>query len=231
MGLKKMLAQGIEEGSRLFALSHLDGKEDEQLLNTLMHNFEFVYPYQNLAGLYTKTTVTELKMAAMEDADEGAFHAFEGRETETYIPKFMREEETVSGTTRGSAFHKVMELLDVRSLLEEKQSIKAAILSQLDKMTQSGKLSEEYRSAVSVRKIETFLESNLAKRLAAACGQNLVWREQPFVYGVPASRLERKGETFPEDEMLLITSTGTRSRGIWQAGPFLRRRMWMRRRR
>ncbi|MBQ7360081.1 MAG: helicase-exonuclease AddAB subunit AddA [Lachnospiraceae bacterium] len=199
------LAQGMEEGQRLIALEHLEGKTDEQLLDTLMHNFEFVYPYQNLAGLYTKTTVTELKMAAMEDKDEGAFHAFENEEVVAYIPKFMKEEETVSGTTRGSAFHKVMELLDVVSLLSvEGDARKAAIYAQLNQMVQTGKLSEEYRKAISVRKIETFLEGELAKRMAKADAKKLVWREQPFVYGVPASRLEKEGQKFPEDEILLI---------------------------
>lgn len=199
------LAKGMEESGKLLALEYLDEQVDEELLESLNQNFAFEYPYQNLAGLYTKTTVTELKMAAMEEKDEGAFHAFEDQEVALYIPKFVQEEETVSGTTRGSAFHKVMELLDVASLLEgDPKSLKQAVLEQLDQMSQCGKLNQEYRNAVSERKIVIFLESLLAKRLAKASRQGLVWREQPFVYGIPASRLSKEDKQLPENETLLI---------------------------
>lgn len=199
------IAEGMEAEGRLFKLEQSEQVKDGELLDKLLSNFDFVYPYENLAGLYTKTTVTELKMAAMEEKDEGAFHAFESDEVVTYIPKFMREEESVSGTTRGSAFHKVMELLDVEKLITVEQAeMREAIRMQLDQMQQSGKLTEEYRNAVSERKMETFMKSNLAKRMAKASSLQLIWREQPFVYGVSAARLSKGEQKFPEDEILLI---------------------------
>lgn len=203
------LAAGLDEGARLLALSHMTGLEDESLVDALMTNFAFQYPYANLANLYTKTTVTELKMAAMEEKDGGAFHAFEEQEVLPYIPKFMQEEETVSGTTRGSAFHKVMELLDVESLMDENlqkdtNALKCAITEQLDQMSQCGKLNQDYRNAVSVKKIATFAEGNLAKRMAKASTLDLIWREQPFVYGIAASRLNKEDKNFPDNEIVLI---------------------------
>lgn len=203
------LAAGLEEGARLLALAHADEMADETLVNALMSNFAYVYPYEKLAGLYTKTTVTELKMAAMEEKDEGAYHSFEQQEVVPYIPKFVQEEESVSGTTRGSAFHKVMELLDVKSLLAEgenleRNALKYAVSKQIDQMSQCGKLNQDYRKVVSVNKIVTFLESGLAMRMAKADSRNQVWREQPFVYGVPASRLNKGDKNFPEDEVVLI---------------------------
>ena len=42
---------------------------DEDYYETLVSGFNFVYPYENLKELYTKTSVSELKMAAL--AEEG----------------------------------------------------------------------------------------------------------------------------------------------------------------
>ena len=45
---------------------------------------ESVYPHENLKNLYTKTTVSELKKAGMEEAAEEAYHLFEEKELVPY---------------------------------------------------------------------------------------------------------------------------------------------------
>ena len=83
----------------------------------LTERLNAVYPFAMLADLYTKTTVSELKIAAMADRDEAAYHTVEEKEVQPYIPLFRRDEEKVSGTVRGNAYHRVMELLDFETLL------------------------------------------------------------------------------------------------------------------
>ena len=61
--------------------------------------------------------MSELKIAAMADKDEAAYHTFEEKEIQPYIPSFRRQEEKVSGTVRGNAYHRVMELLDFGRIL------------------------------------------------------------------------------------------------------------------
>lgn len=91
---------------------------DAEGLKHLREQFAYVYPYRNLAGLYTKTTVSELKIAAMSQTDEAAYHQFEEKELQPYVPAFKRGEEKVSGAVRGSAFHRVMELIDFDVVFE-----------------------------------------------------------------------------------------------------------------
>ena len=55
----------------------------------------------------------------MADKDEAAYHTFEEKEVQPYIPTFRREEEAVSGTVRGNAYHRVMELMDFEQLVSE----------------------------------------------------------------------------------------------------------------
>ncbi|MDD3368737.1 MAG: helicase-exonuclease AddAB subunit AddA [Lachnospiraceae bacterium] len=172
----------------------------------LEERFAYQYPHENLAGLYTKTTVSELKMAAMEQAaikaeETEAFHAFEEAETAPYLPHFAREEENVSGTTRGTAFHRILELLDLEKVDPEKSDSEKMLKDQLDQLAASGRITEETKELVSTDKLMIFLRSDLAKRMQAAMKKKKLYREQPFVMGIPAKRVKAEA---PEGEILLI---------------------------
>lgn len=187
-------------------------------LEKLRAGFSYRYPFENLAGLYTKTTVSELKITAMAQKDEAAFHAFEEKEIVPYIPAFRRERETVSGAVRGNAFHRVMELLDFEKVLagqfqtfpktyeSYRQGLHKKLLTDtlhefLQEETASLRLSEEYFEAVSEPKIVNFLFSPISYRMWAAHRRGELFREQPFVYGISAERLS---EEFPAEEPVLI---------------------------
>ena len=81
----------------------------------LKERFSYTYPHEALASLYTKTSVSELKHAAIEE--EGIPVLFETEEKEeNYLPAFMRQESIVhEGALRGSAMHRLLELLDFSS--------------------------------------------------------------------------------------------------------------------
>ena len=197
-----------------------DPEENERKLSKLRERFAYQYPHPGLQKLYTKTTVSELKIAAMAEKDEAAFHTFEEKEVVPYIPAFRREQEKVSGAVRGSAFHRVMELLDftyvfVESGLFEKcpgdyetyrkrldaERLKKRLEEFLQRETVSLRLTEEYAKAVSLPKILNFLEQELAYRMWRAQEQGLLYREQPFVLGIDAKRLD---PDLPEGEKVLI---------------------------
>ncbi len=71
-----------------------------------------MYPYENLRKLYTKTTVSELKMAGMREETDFSFQLYEEETVVPICPVFWKKTRSVSGSMRGSAFHKVMELFD-----------------------------------------------------------------------------------------------------------------------
>ena len=197
-----------------------DPEENERKLMHLRERFAYQYPHPGLQKLYTKTTVSELKIAAMAEKDEAAFHTFEEKEVVPYIPGFRREQEKVSGAVRGNAFHRVMELLDfmyvfVESGLFEKcpgdyetyrkrldaERLKNRLEEFLQRETISLRLTEEYAKAVSLPKMLNFLEQELAYRMWRAQEQGLLYREQPFVLGIDAKRLD---PDLPEGEKVLI---------------------------
>ena len=206
---------------------------DKRLLTVMSEKFAYEYPYENLKELYTKTTVSELKKAGMQEETDFSFPLYEEEQVVPYLPKFLKQDEAVSGSDRGSAFHKVMELFDFTLLTEldnigdgkaerkqqtereqqakrgeqeagkrsEAEELEVLVHRELERMRAEGKLSQVYYEAVSVPKIAAFLRSNVAKRMAAAARAGKLYKEQPFVLGLSADRLN---ESFPKEETVLI---------------------------
>ena len=202
---------------------------DENALEVLKSRLNAEYPYAGLAGLYTKTTVSELKIAAMADRDEEAYHTFEEKEVQPYIPAFRRGEERISGAVRGNAYHRVMELLDLDRLVKKAASasnaaaasdgadaldnyetyrssisperLEKALEEFLEGEVAAKRLPKEYREAVQDGRIVRFLSSPLAYRMWRADREGRLYREQPFVLGIEAGRL---GGGLPDSETVLI---------------------------
>lgn len=208
-----LLKGGLQEGA---------AKVESQALEELKQRFQFTYPYEDLKDLFTKTTVSELKIAAMEEKDEGAYTLFEEKGFEEYIPEFRKEKEEVKGSVRGDAYHRVMEILDFEKIfsdlfpecpasydlyarLMEESAIKSRLLENLIESLQvqlkEGRLSEEYYNIIRPDRIVAFLKSQIGYRMWRAYLNGKLHREQPFVLAIPASRLK---ETFPEQEKVLI---------------------------
>lgn len=172
------------------------GAKEEEMAEELKERFEFVYDHENLQGLYAKTSVSELKMKAMEEADAVAYQMFEEPEVSAYIPAFVENKGEVSGTTRGNAYHRVMELLDF-SKIDNKDEIWQG----LEKEVELKRLDASYLSLIKKEKLVRFLESSLAGRMKVAWEKEKLYREQPFVFGISAKRVDEK---FPEEEKVLI---------------------------
>ena len=170
--------------------------EEKEIGEILKKNFAFVYSHNNLQGLYAKTSVSELKMKAMEESDAEAYQLFEEPEMVPYIPAFMEEKGEVSGTTRGNAYHRVMELLDF-SRCETTEEV----LESMEQLTREKVLDETYLPLIRKDKLEKFMQSDLAKRMKKASENHKLYREQPFVLGIPAVRVDEK---FPAEEKVLI---------------------------
>ena len=206
---KELLRERVSQIDRKEALRRSTLLADKKQLEELLARFDYRYPHEELKRLYTKTTVSELKKAAMEGGKEEAgqepFPAkelFPETEVKPYIPKFAREKETVSGTTRGSAMHRVMELLD----LTREYSGEETLTQEIERLVGDGRLTKEFAEAVRPEKILGFLRTPTAARMQQAARRGKLYREQPFVYGIEASRLpvEEGQPPFPAEETVLI---------------------------
>ena len=167
--------------------------------NKYRDDLSFVYPYPLWPDLKAKLSVSELKKRAMEDADtENAdmppteARTFEFAESDgKYIPKFMRrEDENVSGGTFfGTAFHRIMELWDYTGYTAD--SGQKSIVTSKDvagfakDMYDKHRISKAEADAIRPNDVAYFLNSPLGRRMGAAAEAGTLYREQPFVIGVP----------------------------------------------
>ena len=152
---------------------------DEKMRKNLKEQFGFRYRYKNLEGRKLKYTVSELKKRAYLQEESGEV-LYGEEEIIPLIPEFLQEKKVLSGASRGSAYHRVMELLDFTKEYDEQE-----LAQTLEKMQVEGKISPEMTACIALRDIQAFLETKSCKRMKMAAGSGCLWKEQPFVLGIP----------------------------------------------
>ena len=174
----------------------------EPEMHTVMEEqFGFHYPYEKSSTRKLKFTVTELKKRAYEIAMDHSLEEeaqeellYEEPEVTPLIPTFMQKEEGLTGAPRGTAYHRIMELLAFEG--PEPDSIEA-VAEWIDGMAASGKIEKEAAECVKAYDIFRFLETSSGKRMKKAAKSQKLWKEQPFVLGIDAKELypeEKDGE-------------------------------------
>ncbi len=188
---KKMLinsTKGILRQNKL--ANELESEFDPELAGRLKEKFASIYAYENLKGLYTKTTVTELKKHLLEEMGEVFTKPLE----------YSKEPQGLSGADRGTAYHRIMEILDDNIWGKDALS-EDEITSFISDKAKAGVIPKDYPPTVKAGDVATFLSSSLGKRMAKAFRGGVLMREKPFMMGIAASELN---DRFPKEEKILI---------------------------
>jgi len=173
---------------------------EEALVQAYAERFDFRYAHENLQNMYSKTSVSELKKAAMKEEQEATFEAFEAMneaEMIPYIPAFMREKEEMKGAERGTAYHKVMELLDFAAPPQNRMEWQQF----LDSMVNDRKLTGRQAESIFIPNMLKFMQSDIAARMKLAAQKGSLKKEQSFFLGVPADSVDK---AFPKEEIMLV---------------------------
>ena len=116
----------------------------------------------------------------------------------------MRQADAGAGARRGTAFHRVLELVDYDQR-DEWVSDGSAGFEKLQQwlyaLTETGKIEREDLELVNISGLIHFLRSPLAERMTRAHSSKKLFREQPFVMGIPA---DEAGEGLPHNEMITV---------------------------
>ena len=181
---------------------------DEALYAQIDKQLQDRYPYEEEVTLRTKISVSEIKHRNMilEPGDEDALAWYAKEETpQSYVPLFVRGGDVAApdaphqGALRGTAMHRMMECLDYGALAAEFS--REQITSQLDALQAKGRISADAAVLVNTHKIWRFLQTGLAGRIMQAhkCGK--LYREQPFVMGIPAQEAD---PTLHSEQLVLV---------------------------
>ena len=159
-------------------------------------HFIWTYPYEAVFRIPAKMTVSEIKKMYGEedpDAQKADFlsSGFDDEDhTETGAQNDMPEEEIDieermrRAALRGTAVHKVMELLDYSQI----HSV-ADVRDFIGQCVQNHHLSEEIAGQINPWKIYRFVQSDLGRRMAGAQTRGDLHREQQFIMAVDAGVL------------------------------------------
>ena len=188
-------------------------EEDSKIsikLRSLLERWEnYCYPFKKEADLPMKVTVSELKRLSLEEEEEqlqGLFgleqpvqdqtkeqekpNAAFLEEEEISYPNFLKPEQQLSGSERGTVYHRVLSLLPMKF-----DYTKDRLEKELGILEEGEKITKEERSLLSLKKLLCFFASSLAKRMCAAAERGTLYREQPFVLGIPAKELYPEADT------------------------------------
>lgn len=159
-----------------------------ELRARLEEQMAYVYPYEDSGRMKLKFTVSELKKRSGL-AEEAGQEMYEEPEVVPLLPGFLREEETLTGASRGSAYHKLLELLDFTAEYDD-GSLSAAI----GKLRAAGRLTGEMAECIRREDILRFLRCKSGRRMRRAASCKELFKEQPFVLSIDAS------EIYPQDQ-------------------------------
>ena len=160
---------------------------EPELRERLDAQIDYVYPFEDEGKMKLKFTVSELKKWASL-AEEAGEEMYEEPVVVPLIPEFLKEEEILTGAPRGSAYHKLLELLDFTVDYDVENLIAA-----VQQLRQEGRLTDEMTECIRPKDILRFLGCRSGKRMADAARNGKLYKEQPFVLSVDAS------EIYPED--------------------------------
>ena len=176
-----------------------------EMEQNLKEQFSYQYPYEYARNRKLKFTVSELKKRmylmeqSAEDLEELGEELYEEPEVVPLIPKFLQEEEELTGALRGTAYHRVMELLNFERINEA--YAENALAADLSTYVDEGKLGKDEAACIRNRDILKFVHSTSGKRMAQAAGEKKLFKEQPFVLGIDETELYPEGT---EGELVLV---------------------------
>ena len=155
----------------------LDISYDDGMERLLTERLSFQYPYEADIDLHTKISVSQLKKQGQDIDDKNSLF-------QPLIPEFLKEEgekREPGGAVRGSAYHRVLELIDLPAMAKEED-----VRQWIRQACGEGRIARDAADMVSGEKIWRFLQSPMGKRMSLAQKEGRLHREQQFVMGIPA---------------------------------------------
>lgn len=168
---------------------------DKGLAAEVDRRLSWKYPWAEEKPSRQKYSVTELKKLRLEEESDASQELFPESDVIPLIPRFIQEQEEKTGAARGTAYHAVMECMEFGNLETEEQ-----VKEMLDGLAAGGRLERLDVEAVNVRDLLKFVLSPLGTRMQEASRRGQLYREQPFVIGLPGDQVDGSD---PEELVLI----------------------------
>ena len=145
--------------------------------------FSYEYAYKEECSIKSKMSISDIKHMFMklEYEEEGLTEkiAYEKKNTEDIIS-------SANGALRGNAYHRAFELFDYDKTIIDDSDIE----EMLKDISSKGLIGDEEVSLINPTKFSKFAFSTLGQRMKKAYQDGKLYREKPFVMGIPACVIE-----------------------------------------
>ena len=193
---------------------------DSDAKEEIKSRFNYIYPFEEASGVKVKMSVSELKKLGQfieEEDSELLYKEPSPYNEENYLNKnknkidsegnsmdivatvpdfILGSQKQTTGTDRGTLYHKVLELLDLRRC-----STREGLLQELDRMALENKIKSEEIIKLRLDYILQFANSSVAARMLEAQSAGKLYKEKQFVIGLNASEVIKDQKS---DEIILV---------------------------
>lgn len=102
------------------------------------------------------------------------------------VPSFMKEKKELVSAARGTAVHKILELLDFSKIDSKKE-----LDMQMEAMLECGKIDEREYEAGKKTYLYSLWNSEIGRRMTSAAKKGKLYKERQFMIGVPMCEVEQ----------------------------------------
>jgi ATP-dependent helicase/nuclease subunit A len=147
------------------------------------------YPYDYLVHQKVSLSVSDIKRMHQEET------MFEGQ-VRTVQPEFLENEAALTSAQKGTVFHKVMALINIKMVADIK-----LVNDFLENLVSKNILTLKEKESVNPGQIVRFLDSHLCERMREA--GNRFRRETPFVLGIDINEIEQIRDYHLDDQVMI----------------------------
>ncbi len=158
---------------------------DERLRKEIDQRLSWEYPFNLSKAGKQKYSVTELKKLWMPEEPDTSEELYPKKDLVPLVPQFIEKTEEKKGAARGTLYHTVMECLDFEGITRISQ-----IKEGLKELVREGRLLEEDLRSIRAKDFLPYIKSGLSARMAEAGKRGELYREQPFVIGLPGDQVD-----------------------------------------
>lgn len=193
-----------DDNTKKQELLQIDGKKTydkitEEILNK---NLNWEYPYYEDVNISAKASVTEIKRQALHEYDEqqDGTEMFK-EDLPDIIPDFAKSDEQLheklTGANRGTAYHRIFELMDLNLPEYTVESVNEMI----NGYVKSGLIDKAGADCINENDVIAFSKTDLFERMRQAQSRGELFREQKFLLGKKACEVNTNTDS---EELVVI---------------------------
>lgn len=171
-------------------MDKLEAIKDNKEIKEIKDVLEWKYANYIATQIPSKASVTKLK--ELELSDESIYNIYDtnntnysdekNKETILVKPKFLNEEEKLTGAEKGTVMHLLLQKLEIKKQGYKKEDLDNFI----EELYEKNIITKIEKDSINKNKILNFVNSNIYKELLEA---KEIQREKPFYINIPAKEI------------------------------------------